>query len=82
MKISEIVYKEKDNKDIILHKEGLFWRAYEFSAFSFINKIKDYNVMHKHLKTLGRILFTLVFPVLIMIKWLIYVNEKITPYKM
>ncbi len=42
MKISEIVKTEEGDKDIVLDKEGLFWRAYEHSAFLFVNNIKEY----------------------------------------
>jgi hypothetical protein len=33
--IKEIIQLEQANKEIILHKEGLFWRAYEQSAYYF-----------------------------------------------
>ncbi len=42
MKISEIVKTEEGNKVIVLHKEGLYWPAYEHSAFLFMNNIKEY----------------------------------------
>ncbi len=46
MKIFDIVKKEKDNSNIVLlHKEGLFWRAYERSAFLFVKYIKEYQVI-------------------------------------
>ena len=50
MKISEIVKREENNKDIILHKEGMFWRAYEYSAYTFVKNIKQYNAKKKFIK--------------------------------
>jgi len=62
MKISEIVKREKDNKDIVLHKEGLFWRAYEYSAYCFVTNIKSYNVLHKFYKNIGQDIVYIGFP--------------------
>ena len=62
MKISEIVKIENDNKDIVLHKEGLFWRAYEFSAFLFVTNIKRYNVMYNYYKNIGQDVVYIGFP--------------------
>ena len=66
MKISKIVKREEGNKDIVLHKEGLFclpreilyislggW-AYKHSAFLFVNNIKEYNEMHNYFKNIGQ----------------------------
>ncbi len=54
MKISEIVKREKVNNNILLHKEGLFWRAYENSAHLFTQNIKKYNVLYKYYKNIGQ----------------------------
>jgi len=51
MKINEIITFEAENtSSIILHKEGLFWRAYEKSAFLFIRHIKEYQITKKYYK--------------------------------
>ena len=52
MKIEEIV-KTEDSQNIYLHKEGLFWRAYEYSAYAFIKNIKQYNAKKKFIKKVG-----------------------------
>lgn len=57
MKIEEIL-KTEDNKCIYLHKEGLFWRAYEYSAYAFAKSIKQYNAKKKFIKKVaGEIVF-------------------------
>ena len=35
----------------MLHKEGLFIRAYEYSAFLFVKHIKEYQTTKKYYKT-------------------------------
>jgi hypothetical protein len=62
MKISEIVLKEENNYKIILHKEGLFWRAYEKSAYLFVTNIKEYNILHKYYKNIGQNIVYIGFP--------------------
>lgn len=62
MGISEILESEVENSLIKLHKEGLFWRAYEQSAFLFINNIKEYNVTKKYYKNVKQELVYLGFP--------------------
>jgi len=49
MKIADII-KTEDNTSIYLHNEGLFWRAYEYSAYAFVNNIKQYNAKKKFIK--------------------------------
>ncbi len=49
MKIEDII-KTEDNTNIFLHNEGLFWRAYEYSAFAFAKNIKQYNTKKKFIK--------------------------------
>ncbi|MCP3929773.1 MAG: hypothetical protein GY705_11805 [Bacteroidetes bacterium] len=50
MKITEVLRKEKGNTGVILHKEGMFWRAYEMSANLFVEQIKKYEVKTKYYK--------------------------------
>jgi len=52
MKIAEILKLEQNNtENIILHHEGLFWRAYEWSAFRFVKHLKPYQITKKHIKS-------------------------------
>ncbi len=61
MKIEEIL-KIEDNKNIYLHNEGLFWRAYEYSAFAFVKHIKHYNVKKKYIKKVHSEIVFIGFP--------------------
>ena len=63
MKIEEILKKEDTNQDkIYLYAEGIFWKAYDRSAFLFINYVKAYNVKLRHFKKLNRDVKYLGFP--------------------
>ncbi|PIQ27593.1 MAG: hypothetical protein COW63_15585 [Bacteroidetes bacterium CG18_big_fil_WC_8_21_14_2_50_41_14] len=61
MKIEDILIKE-DNQNIHLHKEGLFWRAYEYSAFAFVKEIKKYNAKKKFIKKVNSEIVFIGFP--------------------
>ena len=51
MSIKEIRDIESVNLDTIyLYREGLFWRAYEVSAFLFVTYIKEYRAIKKYYK--------------------------------
>jgi hypothetical protein len=63
MKIEDIIKLEDANGDaIILMKEGMFWRAYERSAFRFVRLIHEYQVLVKHFKNIDRKVAYLGFP--------------------
>ena len=62
MKISEIVKTEQENIQIVLHKEGLFYRVYERSAFLFVKHIKEYQVIKKYYKNVKQEVAYLGFP--------------------
>jgi len=62
MKISEIVKTEQENTQIVLHKEGLFYRVYERSAFLFVKYIKEYQVIKKYYKIVKQEVAYLGFP--------------------
>ena len=38
---------------IILHYEGMFWKAYERSAFLFVTQVKDFKPVRQRFKKLG-----------------------------
>ena len=61
MKIVDII-KTEDNQSIFLHNEGLFWRSYEYSAFAFVNSIKQYNAKKKFIKIVNRDIIFIGFP--------------------
>ena len=59
----EIIEFEEANTGLIrLYLEGTFYKAYERSAFAFCTRIKDYKVLRKESKTLGRDILYVGFP--------------------
>ena len=62
MKILDILELEQENTQIILHKEGMFWRAYEHSAFLFVKHIKEYSLTKKFYKNVKQEVVYLGFP--------------------
>jgi hypothetical protein len=51
MKISEIFDIEKENlSSCFLIKDGIFWRAFEKSAYWFVTNLKPYSITKKHFK--------------------------------
>ena len=61
MKIADII-KIEDNTNIFLHNEGLFLRAYEYSAYAFIKNIKQYNAKKKFIKIVNSDIVFIGFP--------------------
>lgn len=61
----EYVAAEAGNTErIILYREGLFWRAYERSAFALCTQVKSFKPTRKVLKTLdGADLISAGFPI-------------------
>jgi hypothetical protein len=62
MKILEILELEQENTQIILHKEGLFIRVYERSAYLFTKHLKAYNITKKFYKNVKQEVVYLGFP--------------------
>ena len=59
----EIIEFEESNTGVIrLYLEGTFYKAYERSAFAFCTRIRDYRVLRKESKTLGRDILYVGFP--------------------
>lgn len=63
MKIAEIISLEQVNEGIVLYKEGIFWRAYELSAYRFVISIKVYKAKCKFYKNIKRDVVYMGFPV-------------------
>lgn len=62
--IIEIIGKETKNTDCIhLYKEGLFWKAYQQSAYR-INHLPfvEYKVIKKYVKAVGQEVISIGFP--------------------
>lgn len=47
---------------IHLYLEGIFWKAYEQSAWRFVRHVCSYKPMKRHIKSLGQDVVTLGFP--------------------
>lgn len=63
MILKEKLEKEQPgNTDIYLYREGLFWKAYEYSAFLFIRHIRAYQAQKRAVKSLKRDVVSLGFP--------------------
>ena len=53
MTSKELIREEADNTDrIVLYREGLFWKAYERSAFAVCTQIRPFKPTKRSLKTL------------------------------
>lgn len=63
MGIKEKIYKEIDNTNhIFLYKEGMFWRAYEVSAYNFVQNIQKYKVLKRYIKLVSQEVCFIGFP--------------------
>lgn len=63
MRIKDILVLESTNRDrIVLLKEGVFWRAYQVSAYLFVHYIRELKVTHKYVKTAKADAFFIGFP--------------------
>ena len=62
MKIKEIMALEHKKEGIFLHKEGIFWRCYDYSAFLFCSCFRKYKVSVKFYKNIGQAVPYLGFP--------------------
>jgi hypothetical protein len=63
MTIKEIVAQESQNSNSVrLHKEGIFYRAYNQSAMRMVERVKAYKINHKFVKTANREVFYVGFP--------------------
>ena len=64
MTSKDFIRAEAENTDrIILYREGLFWKAYERSAFAVCTQIRPFKPTKRSLKTLdGGELISIGFP--------------------
>lgn len=54
MSIHEIVsIEDRNTGEIHLHKEGLFWKAYQQSAYLFTREVKAFKASKKRVKAVG-----------------------------
>ena len=63
MTIKNILLTEESNQNsIYLYREGIFYKAYERSAYSFINNIKNYTPTKKYIKIVKSEVASIGFP--------------------
>jgi len=63
MTIEDIVKAEAENNNtIILLREGIFWKAYEKSAYAFCKHIKPFMVKKKYIKSVNDEIVSIGFP--------------------
>lgn len=63
MNLKDKIEAESTNDAIVfLHKEGMFWKAYEWSAMRFVKEIKAYKLLKRYIKTLKTDIVSLGFP--------------------
>ncbi len=63
-KIKDIISGEDSSKQVIkLYKEGIFYKAYEYSAYLFVKHIKAYQVKRKYSVLLKQDLVSIGFPI-------------------
>lgn len=64
MTASEIMKLEQENTNsIILLREGIFWKAYEKSAYAFYNQIHAYKITHKYVQIVQQEMVSIGFPI-------------------
>jgi len=63
MTIVEKIELAKSNKYLTLFKEGLFYKCYNQNAMVFVNRVKNYKVSSKYVKSVGEDLYSVGFPV-------------------
>lgn len=63
MTVKEIIQQESGNQTtIILLREGIFWKAYEKSAYAFFHQIRPYQPKRKWVQSVKGDLISLGFP--------------------
>ncbi|MDI9604879.1 MAG: hypothetical protein QM305_06075 [Bacteroidota bacterium] len=61
--ITDILAMEKAQvARIILHREGIFYKAYEYSAYLFVHYVRDYKPKRKYVKVAGQEVVSIGFP--------------------
>lgn len=66
----EIFNTEKNNYNrIILYREGLFWKAYEKSAYAFVKQINPYSASKKFIRVVGDNITSIGFPASVIDKY-------------
>ncbi|MDR0746072.1 MAG: hypothetical protein LBF17_06230 [Mediterranea sp.] len=63
MTIEDIIKEEiENNNTVILFREGIFWKAYEKSAYAFCKHVKPFMVKKKYIRTVNDEIVSIGFP--------------------
>ena len=63
MKLEEILHREKNNPGAIYwYKSGIFWRAYDQSAYLTVHHVKAFKIIKRYFKNVGKEVIYLGFP--------------------
>jgi len=63
MTIKEILLIEDNNTDFInIIKDGIFWRAYNYSSMRLCEQYRPYKISHRYIKKVNEIIFYCGFP--------------------
>jgi hypothetical protein len=63
MTISQKIQYSADKTIFTLFREGLFYKCYNEDAMVFVQRVKNYKVNSKFVKSIGAVVFSLGFPV-------------------
>lgn len=62
-RIDDILYSESSNTHFIrLYREGIFYKAYERSAYAFVTGVQPFMVKKRFVKSVGRAVVSIGFP--------------------
>jgi hypothetical protein len=62
MKIEDVLDKEAPKAGLMLVRDRLFWQAWEYSAFLFVNHLRPYRIHRRIVKKVGEEVVWLGFP--------------------
>lgn len=80
MTFAEILEKDRLFPDyIILYQEGMFYKAYERSAFLVYNYIFPFKLSKKFVKVVGQDVISLGFPIKTLPKWMAGREQRLAP---
>ncbi|NDV84975.1 hypothetical protein [Bacteroides sp. 51] len=67
----EIFFKEENNYTrIFLYREGIFWKAYEKSAYRIASSFQTFKPIKKYVKTVGEAIVSIGFPCAVLEKYI------------
>ncbi len=77
MKITKKIELASDSNRLVLHKEGLFYKAYNENAKLFVEYINQYKVSAKYIKLVKQTVFSIGFPSVSLISNIEKIEKKL-----